>query len=384
MDQTISVLSNENITQLRRLKEVLEEHSYKPKTLKDIDTSISWLPSTLYKLKEDTPQNILIRLFFIGKTASEFEIEKIFNSDERCAFINLGILEKIGSEKLRASIKLFPYKDYILFCDFNDQGGKIEPIYEPGYDSLNLEEMGISQPFNCALDLCTGSGIQAFRAAINCKSVIATDINPRVIHWLSKSLALNGINNIEARLGDLYEGVKKNSFDYITANPPFVINWKTSQKYRDGGKYGDDLLTRILNGLPDYWNDGGYAQIATFLHEFKARSQVEEIREFAKSHQLETLLLKSPSWDRFELATTQHAGEAGHYEAYEEAIFAYLDYLDRVGMISYCLAVITFRNIGKYRMKELFGLPRVSFKTVSSVSFKKDFQKLVKDFFNFQ
>jgi len=52
MDQTISVLSNENITQLRRLKEVLEEHSYKPETLKDIDTSISWLPSTLYKLKE--------------------------------------------------------------------------------------------------------------------------------------------------------------------------------------------------------------------------------------------------------------------------------------------------------------------------------------------
>ena len=86
MDQTISVLSNENITQLRRLKEVLEEHSYKPKTLKDIDTSISWLPSTLYKLKEDTPQNILIRLFFIGKTVSEFEIAKVFTSDERCAF----------------------------------------------------------------------------------------------------------------------------------------------------------------------------------------------------------------------------------------------------------------------------------------------------------
>ena len=110
---------------------------------------------------------------------SEFEIAKIFNSDERCAFIKLGILEKIGSEKWKASIKLFPYKDYILFCDFNAKGGKIEPIYQPGDNSLNLEEAGISQPFNCALDLCTGSGIQAFRAAINCKSVIATDINPQ-------------------------------------------------------------------------------------------------------------------------------------------------------------------------------------------------------------
>ena len=282
MDQAISVLSDENIKQLRRLKEVLEKHSYKTETLKGIDTSIFGLPSTLYKLKEDTAQNILIRLFFIGKTVSEFEIAKIFNSDERFAFIKLGILENIDSEKWRASIKLFPHKDYILFCDFNTKRGKIEPIYPPGDDLLNLEQAGISQPFNCALDLCTGSGIQAFRAAINCKSVIATDINPRVIHWLSKSLALNGINNIEVRLGDLYEEVKKNRFDYITANPPFVINWKTSQKFRDGGKYGDDVLTRILNGLPDHWNDGGYVQIVTFLYEFEARSQLDQIRVFAE------------------------------------------------------------------------------------------------------
>jgi hypothetical protein len=364
--------------QFCRLKEVLENYSYKSETLKGINTSTLWLPSTLYKLQENTPQNLLIRLFFIGRTISEFEIAKIFNSDERCAFINLGILENVGSENWRASIKLFPYKDYILFCDFTARGGQIEPIYEPGDDSLNLEEAGISLTFNCALDLCTGSGIQAFRAATNCKSVIATDINPRVIHWLSKSLAFNEINNIEVRLGDLYEEVKNNRFDYITANPPFIINWKASEKFRDGGKYGDDVLIRILNGLPDYWNDGGYAQIVTFLYEFEARSQLDEIRKFAKSHQLETLVLKSPSWDKFELATAQHADVVKNYEAYEEGIFAYLDYLDRVGMISGCSAVITFRNSGKYKMKELFGLPRVSFKTVL---FKNGLQELMKDFF---
>ncbi len=46
-------------------------------------------------------------------------------------------------------MKLFPYKEYILFCDFDAKRGEIEPIYEPGDDSLNLEEVGISQPFNC-------------------------------------------------------------------------------------------------------------------------------------------------------------------------------------------------------------------------------------------
>jgi methylase of polypeptide subunit release factors len=374
MGQAISGLSDENIQQLRHLKDVLDKHSYNTEALNGIDTSVFGLPSTLYRIREDTVQNILIRLFFIGKTVSEFEIAKLFNSDERFALIKLGILEAVA-DRWRASIKLFPYKDYILFCDFNAKHGKIEPIYQPGDDSLNLEEAGISQSFNCALDLCTGSGIQAFRAATSCKSVIATDVNPRVIHWLSMSLALNGINNIEVRLGDLYENVQRNRFDLITANPPFVINWKTSHKFRDGGKYGDDVLARILNELPDHWNDGGYAQIVTFLYEFEARSQLNEIRVFAQSRQLETLVLKSLSRDKFELAMSQYAEKVKNYEAYEQTISAYLDHLDRVGMISYCSAVVTFRNTGKYRIKELSGLPR-------RIILRKDLQELVRDFFS--
>lgn len=375
MELGSAVLNDENIRQLRRLKEILDKHSYKTEILNDIDTSDFWLPATLYKLKDDTTQNILIRLFFIGKVVSEFEIAKIFTSNERSAFIKLGILEKIETDKLRAGIKLFPYKDYILLCDFGGRDPKIERIYKPGVDSFYLEKAGISQPFNCALDLCTGSGIQAFKAATNCKFVIAADINPRVTHWLSISLALNRINNIEVRLGDLYEPVKKNKFDYITANPPFVITWETSKKFRDGGKYGDDVLTRILNGLPDYWSDGGYAQIVTFLHDFEGRSQLDDIRVFAKTHQLETLVLKSPSWDKFHLATTQHPEKIKNYESYEETVFTYLDHLGRIGMISYCTAVITFKNNGKYKMKELFGLPR-------TVLFEKNLQESVRDFFN--
>src|SRR5262245_50015911 len=156
--EQISVLSDENIKQLCRLKEVLEKHCYTTKTLEGLDTSNLSLPSTLYKLKEDTPQNTLIRLFFIGRIIREHEIGKLFTSEERRAFVKLGILEKVGCEKWRACIELFPYKNYILFCDFDPKDGKIEPIYQPEADSFNLEEAGISRSFNCALDLCTGSG----------------------------------------------------------------------------------------------------------------------------------------------------------------------------------------------------------------------------------
>jgi len=115
------------------------------------------------------------------------------------------------------------------------------------------------------------------------------------------------------------------------------------------------VLTRVLNGLPHYWADGGFAQIVTFLYDFNGRSQFDDVRVFAESQQLETLVLKSPSLDRFHVASTQR-GNLRNYESYEAKVFADLDHLDRIGMISYCTAVITFKNGGKYRVKEQFGL----------------------------
>jgi hypothetical protein len=188
------------------------------------------------------------------------------------------------------------------------------------------------------------------------------------------SLILNERNNVEVRLGDLYEAVEKNKFDCITANPPFVITARPSHKFRDGGEYGDDVLTRVLNGLPHYWTDGGFAQIVTFLYDFKGRSQSDDVRVFAESHQLETLVLKSPSLDKYHFATTQR-GNLRNYESYEAKVFADLDHLDRIGMISYCTAVITFKNSGKYRMKERFGLAH-------TIQFETNLQELVRDFFN--
>jgi hypothetical protein len=44
MERGISGLHNETINQLRRLKTILEKHSYNAKTVADVDTSNYWLP----------------------------------------------------------------------------------------------------------------------------------------------------------------------------------------------------------------------------------------------------------------------------------------------------------------------------------------------------
>src|SRR5262249_23702173 len=54
-----------------------------------------------------------------------------------------------------------------------------------------------------ALDVGTGSGVQALLAARLASRVVATDINPRALAFTEVNAALNGFTNIEVRLGSL-------------------------------------------------------------------------------------------------------------------------------------------------------------------------------------
>ncbi|MCD6592121.1 MAG: 50S ribosomal protein L11 methyltransferase, partial [Thaumarchaeota archaeon] len=71
------------------------------------------------------------------------------------------------------------------------------------------------------LDLGTGSGILAILASkLGARRVVATDISRRAISAAIDNARLNGVDNIEFRLGSLYEPVRGEVFDLIICNPP--------------------------------------------------------------------------------------------------------------------------------------------------------------------
>ena len=164
----------------------------------------------------------------------------------------------MGDNGWRGLIKLLPYEKLIFFCDFSNRpDNQIHKVYEPGPDSKNLAKAGLRLPFKAALDLCTGSGIQAVMSAKHCNYVTAVDINPRAVHFGAMSVTINCLDNVEIRLADLYDGIEGKRFDLITANPPFVINAKPTEQFRDGGERGDNIFRRILQGLPAHLITGG-------------------------------------------------------------------------------------------------------------------------------
>jgi methylase of polypeptide subunit release factors len=134
-----------------------------------------------------------------------------------------------------------------------------------GGASTTLSGLMVSRPVDLALDLGTGCGIQALHAARHAKRVIATDISERALELARFNAELNGVANIEFRLGSLFEPVPER-FGHVVSNPPFVITPRGAEgvpayEYRDGGMVGDALVASVIKDVEAHLEPGGVAQL---------------------------------------------------------------------------------------------------------------------------
>jgi methylase of polypeptide subunit release factors len=134
-----------------------------------------------------------------------------------------------------------------------------------GGASTTLSGLMVSTPVDLAFDLGTGCGIQALHAARHATRVIATDISQRALDLARFNAELNGVSNIEFRLGSLFEPVAGERFGQIVSNPPFVITPRSdgvpAYEYRDGGMVGDALVAAVIRGAEAQLEPGGVAQL---------------------------------------------------------------------------------------------------------------------------
>jgi hypothetical protein len=134
-----------------------------------------------------------------------------------------------------------------------------------GGASRTLAEIVVPIEVQRALDLGTGCGIQALLVARRAGTVVATDISARALAYAEMNALLNGVGNIEFRLGSMFEPVAGEAFDLIVSNPPFVITPRGDDvpeyEYRDGGLVGDALVELFVRTAPSYLTAGGIAQL---------------------------------------------------------------------------------------------------------------------------
>jgi release factor glutamine methyltransferase len=127
-------------------------------------------------------------------------------------------------------------------------------------DALDGEDLA---PTARVLDLCSGSGALAVRAALRGpREVTAVDVSRRAVATIRLNAALNGVK-VRALRGDLLAAVPGERFDAIVSNPPYVpapsgdLPARGPARAWDAGRDGRALLDRVCERAPEHMRPGG-------------------------------------------------------------------------------------------------------------------------------
>ncbi|MFT4304109.1 MAG: HemK2/MTQ2 family protein methyltransferase [Candidatus Woesearchaeota archaeon] len=133
-------------------------------------------------------------------------------------------------------------------------------IYESDEDSYLLSKYveKLIKPNYKVLDIGCGSGIQCETALKKTKSVLGVDINSNAIEYCKKS---EYCNSAKFKQSDLFSNIKKQKYDVIIFNPPYLPDAKDPKNmklYTTGGKKGYEIIERFLSEVNYYLTENGF------------------------------------------------------------------------------------------------------------------------------
>ena len=189
----------------------------------------------------------------------------------------LGPLEELAmvrrsAGEVRALVDVRPYadeaRDWWVLSDLTPglDGGNLrvgaDHVLGISSASTSLAQLTVREPVERALDLGTGSGVQALHLAAHSDHVVATDVNERALWMARLNAELNEVD-LDLRQGSLYEPVAGELFDLVVTNPPFVISPATGERlvYRDSGLPGDEVVRQVVTGAPRRLRPEGWCQV---------------------------------------------------------------------------------------------------------------------------
>jgi protein-L-isoaspartate O-methyltransferase len=203
-----------------------------------------------------------IRLLLLQRPVETTDAAAAVGRDGVDALLRLGLVTA-EAERLVPRARLVPAEGVYLAFDGFSRGQDDPPGWVSSFTPTAywLASLTPRRRVGRALDIGTGNGAHAILAAAHADHVIATDVNARALAFTQISAALNRIDNVETRLGSLFEPVAGETFDLITCNAPYVISPERRWQYRDGGLPGDQLSERVVREAAPHLADGGHATV---------------------------------------------------------------------------------------------------------------------------
>ncbi len=260
-------------------------------------------PIRLWHLRQRSDAAALaMRLLMFGDALTDAQVTEALGEPTHRALANAGLLLS-RDDHVRCPLRLAVAGDFYVFGDDLRLGGDVVmgmrettiPLWRAATPTHNLQR---------ALDLGCGAGTIALLLCRQAAQVIATDINPRAVALARINIALNGVDNIDVREGDLFAAVADEQFDLIAAHPPYVAlpDGMPATSHLHGGPRGDELARRMLAGVAAHLSPGGQAVVLAHWPLQEGEPRTLHIRD-AVGTELNLLVLRLGTTPADDLAT---------------------------------------------------------------------------------
>jgi methylase of polypeptide subunit release factors len=296
--------------------------------------SRTWdVPVHVRRLRSGTPLEAAIKLLFLGLPVARAEAERAFAPITGDELQRLGLVSP-GDTPLVATVRVVPHAELLLagnrYPDERPGGTPADYVATVTAPSAILATLTARDNVRTALDVGTGSGIQAIWAARHCERVVAVDINARALNLAAFNARLNGADNVEFRQGSLFEPVAGERFDLIVSNAPYVVSPDTRYAFRDGGLASDVFCERLVKEAAAHLEEGGLAEllISWILVDEDWRSRP---RSWIDGSGCDCWLLLGAERDPLTHAALWNEELKGESEAYAETLDRWVAYLENLG-----------------------------------------------------
>ena len=299
----------------------------------------------LRRLPDDDRLSTLIKLFWLGVPISSNEAAAALAPLPLHGLEELGVLTLV-EDSVEATLEIFPTGGLLVAGDrlgASRSFGPPDQVIGVMPSSLALMRLTPRRDVDSVLDLGTGSGVQALCAARHARKVVAVDVNPRALEYTELNVALNGITNVECRVGDILDLPDGPDFDLVLCNPPYVISPDTSFTLRDGGLAGDSFCERLVRHVPGYVKEGGLAAVLVGWI-VRDADWMAPLRSWVEGSGCDALLLHFVTQDPLTYAADWNEGLRSDEDAYAGALDRWLDYYRELEIEALAWGVVVLRR----------------------------------------
>lgn len=229
--------------------------------------------------------DVLIHLFLAGDYVSPSAIAEHLPA---AALLEQAHLLHSDPAGVCATLHIYPVGPLLIASDRwdNPDGSDSGAARELVYPALNANtrrflELLPTTPCEAFLDIGAGTGVAALAAVRHgAAHAWASDIAETSTVFAEFNRLLNGIDSATAVTSDVYEQLGDLTFDRIVSHPPYVPSILPRWVFYNGGEDGEQIMRRVVEGLPAHLRPGGLGFILTMGSDRHGRAFELRAREW--------------------------------------------------------------------------------------------------------